>query len=228
MDLLDVFTCEIVKNGKICRYQTDRSDNFDRHVREHHLRIKKTCTKCNSQFTSSSFARHIRRPCKPKAGTSRKSKYSVPTTPATTPFEPKSRVPTASASTSSEPTSRVPTPPASTYSEPTSHVPITLANTLSQPQYASPIGIVAVEEIMFEAKLQLLTLEDGTKTVVPFEENVNIDELLIKVTAVQAGTVESNTYPPQEQDFDQLIGNDVMLTPADSPVDGKMLKLYSK
>lgn len=87
--------------------------------------------------------------------------------------------------------------------------------------YNRPLPIIDVKECTIETKLQILTLEDGTKTLAPFHANFNVENLIVSLSATCIGSIPSATEIPQPPE--PLIWNDIVLTPVDSPAQSKIV-----
>lgn len=105
----------------------------------------------------------------------------------------------------------------------------------------SPTSIVEQIEYTIEAKIKLLTLKDGTKTIVPFKANVIIDNLIVDITASCSGKLQTERSSEHAVEADlsginqqvdvesAVLKNDVLLTPVDSPVEnGKLIRFTFK
>lgn len=107
-----------------------------------------------------------------------------------------------------------------------------IGRNLSQPPSTSTIStdIVEEKEYSIEAKIKLLTLNDGTKTLVPLNIDLIIDDFIVTFTASCSGKLEKNVecitadVICETDHGNSVLKNDILLTPVDSPIeDGKLI-----
>lgn len=165
----EIFKCDRIIDGEQCPYVTPRPENFKRHIKEHHLKIRRLCNKCGKEMTQSSLSRHKKTDClstKPKSN-ARKPKSNA--------RKPKSNAPT-----------------------------------IASPTIPEPAEIKYINEYNMQTTIQIATLADGSKMVIPSRVKIEIENCAISMD------ISSDANSPAVP----LTLNDPFLTPVGSPTNG--------